>query len=481
MTNEAMSIGNKWVVLAVSTFGAFMVPFDSSVVTLAIPSIGGELGGDLALLSWVPVATLLSMTSLVLVFGRLADLKGRRRLYSMGIATFTGASFACAISSSIYQLIAIRAIQGIGASMISGNSEAFIVSAFPLRERGRALGINTTAVYSGISLGPSLGGFLIGNLGWRSVFYVNIPLGAIVMLLLLTVGEPIRANHDAALDLLGAASLTCSVASAIAAATFSRSKMVSPSTIWVLSGIAAIAIVFFIIVESKIADSPLIDLNFFTQNRMFACSNITALLNYQAVYALPFLMSLYLQTVRQMKPQDAGIVLLFQPILMTIISPASGWLSDTIQPRILVSLGMSAISFATALLSRLTEATPLVHVVLLLILLGTGYGLFSSPNTNAVMGAVGKESFGVAAGTLATMRFLGQSMSLAISTWVLLSFIPSGILEIGEGMLNAPIDQFMAGLSMVFIVSSIISALGVAVSLARGAPSGRSLVEIADR
>jgi MFS family permease len=247
--------------------------------------------------------------------------------------------------------------------------------------------------------------------------------------------------------------------------------LVSQSAIWLLAGLGASAAVFFVVVESRIADSPLLDLNLFTRNRMFAFSNITALLNYQAVYALTFLMSLYLQTVRQLRPQDAGLVLLSQPILMTLISPASGWLSDIVQPRILVCFGMATISVATALLSGLTEATPLVHIVLILAILGIGYGLFSSPNTNAVMGAVGRESFGVAAGTLATMRSLGQSTSLAISTWVLLRFIPSGILEIGEGTLSAPTDQFIAGLSAAFIVSSIISALGVAVSLSRGRPT----------
>ncbi len=469
MQKTTADIGNKWLVLIVSVFGAFMIPFDSSVVNVAIPSIGTEFGGELALLTWIPLATLLSLTSLVLVFGRLADLKGRRLLYSAGLIIFSSASVICALSTSIYQLIVSRAVLGIGAAMISGNSIAFITSAFPPHERGRALGIQTTAVYTGASLGPTLGGFLISILGWRWVFCINVPLGAIVVtLLLLKVGEPIHAKSHGSLDLLGTFTFTGAVGTAIVAGTLSQSTLIQPSSVLILGLIGAIMMTAFVYVESRIATFPILDLRLFTHNRMFACSNFTALLNYQAVYGITFLMSLYLQIVRQLSPQEAGLILLSQPILMTLISPISGWISDFVQPRVLVSSGMTMISAATFLLSRLTVETPLLHVVYIMILLGAGYGLFSSPNTNAVMGSVGKESFGVAAGTLATMRFVGQSFSLAIVTSVLLRFIPSGKLIIGSGTINVPMNQFLLGLSAAFIVLSAISAVGALISLVRG-------------
>ena len=247
----------------------------------------------------------------------------------------------------------------------------------------------------------------------------------------------------------------------IAAATLSQSSLIPATAVLILGIIGVTMMISFLYVESRVASFPILNLHLFTHNRMFAFSNFAALLNYQAVYGITFLMSLISTDCRQLTPQEAGLILLSQPILMTLISPVSGWVSDFVQPRMLVSSGMGMISVATFLLSRLTLETPLLHVVYVMILLGAGYRAFSTPlNTNAVMGSVGKESFGVAAGSLATMRFIGQSFSLTIMTWVLLRFIPSGKLVIESGTLNVSMGQFLLGLSAAFLVSSAISALG---------------------
>jgi EmrB/QacA subfamily drug resistance transporter len=460
---------NKQLVLLVTTVGSFMTPFDSNAATLAIPSIGSDLGGGLILLSWISVAYLLSLTVFLLVFGRLGDMRGRKLLFVIGVVVFTFSSVLSGLSGSIYQLIVARLIQGMGASMMSGNAVAFLTSVFPSSERGKVVGIVTGATYAGLSAGPVFGGLLISQFGWRSIFYVNIPIGLVTASIChFKTHEVQRANEEASFDVLGALTLTISLSSLLASITLGQTVVLSRVHVFALMVLAILSLLLFIFIERKSSSQPIIDMRLFTENRMFAFSNATAFLNYLASYGIGFLLSLYLQTILMLDPHQAGLVMLSQPLLMTIVSPISGHLSDRMQPRLLASIGLAAMSGAMLVLSAVTIDTSLQSIVMILTVLGAGYGLFSSPNTSAVMGSVSKEALGVGSGMLSTVRFLGQSLSLVLVTFILASSISSGVPLVGSGPLNVSLQEFLYGFRITLQTCAIIAAGAVVISLGRG-------------
>ncbi|MCJ7506814.1 MFS transporter [Candidatus Bathyarchaeota archaeon] len=460
---------NKRLVLLVTTVGSFMTPFDSNAATLAIPSIGSDLGGGLVLLSWISVGYLLSLTTFLLVFGRLGDMKGRKLLFVIGVVVFTFSSVVSGLSGSIYQLIVARLIQGMGASMMSGNAVAFLTSVFPSSERGKVVGIVTGATYAGLSAGPVLGGLLISHFGWRSIFYVNIPIGLVTAsICYFKTHETLRVNEEASFDVLGGLTLTISLSSLLASVTLGQTGILSRVYVFALMLLAILSFLLFIFIEKKSSSQPIIDLRLFTENKMFAFSNATAFLNYLASYGIGFLLSLYLQTVLMLEPHQAGLVMLSQPLLMTIVSPISGHISDRMQPRRLASIGLAVMSGAMLVLSAATIDTSLQSIVMILAVLGAGYGLFSSPNTSAVMGSVSKEALGVGSGTLSTMRFLGQSLSLVLVTFILAGNLSSGVPLVGRGPLNVSVQEFLYGFRITLQTCAIIAAGAVVISLGRG-------------
>jgi EmrB/QacA subfamily drug resistance transporter len=461
---ENFTATSKRAALAVATFGAFMTPFDGSVVTLALPSIGRDLGGNVVALGWVATSYVLGLTICVIPFGRLADIRGRRLVYVLGVALFTLTSALCGLSPSLNALIATRFFQGVAAAMMAGNSIALLTAIFPAHERGKALGINTAAVYVGLSVGPSLGGFLVETLGWRSVFYVNVPIGlAVIALALLKIqGETIEARAEK-LDPMGMITYGLALSMILLGLTLSEGQAMVVARTLLLSGFAVLAL--FIFFETRVA-SPLLDIRLF-KNTPFAFSTLTALLNYSSVFGVSFIMSLYLQLILGFGPEQAGLILLVQPVTMAIFSPLSGWLSDKVEPRVVASIGMATVSASIYALSRLGAAAEWWHIAVRLMVLGTGHAFFSSPNTNATMGSVAKSQYGVGAAILSTMRFTGQAISLAIATSVLSAQV-GGVVVSGHSGAQIPAEAFMKGMKIALILLSGICAAGVFTSLVRG-------------
>jgi EmrB/QacA subfamily drug resistance transporter len=455
---------SKRAALAVATFGAFMTPFDGSVVTLALPSIGRDLGGNVVSLGWVATAYVLGLTICVIPFGRLADIRGRRRVYVLGVALFTLTSALCGLSPSLRGLIATRFFQGVAGAMMAGNSIALLTAIFPAHERGKALGINTAAVYVGLSVGPSLGGFLVEALGWRSVFYVNVPIGlAVIALALLKIqGDTIEGKAEK-LDPMGMVTYGLALSMILLGLTLSESHVSLFSRTLLISGFAVLAL--FIFFETRVA-SPLLDIRLF-KNTPFAFSTLTALLNYSSVFGVSFILSLYLQLILGFGAEQAGLIMLVQPVTMAIFSPLSGWLSDKVEPRIVASIGMATVSASIYSLSRLDAAAAWWDIGIRLMVLGTGHAFFSSPNTNATMSSVAKRQYGVGAAILSTMRFTGQAVSLAIATSVLSAKV-GGVAVSGQSGAQIPAAAFMNGMKVALIMLSGICAAGVFTSLVRG-------------
>jgi EmrB/QacA subfamily drug resistance transporter len=409
------------------------------------------------LLSWVATAYLLAAAVFLVPFGRLADIHGRKKVFAAGIVVYTLGSLLCGFSTSSAMLLSWRVMQGIGSAMMFGTALAIITSVFPPDERGRALGINVAAVYVGLSLGPFLGGLLTQHLGWRSVFLANVPLGLIMISFVLwkLKGEWAEARGER-FDFVGA----LGYGGAIVAIMYGFSVLPAMWGIGIIAA-GALGILAFVTWEMRVK-SPVVNMSLFRRNTAFVMSNLAALINYSATFAVTFLLSLYLQYVKGFTPQYAGFILVAQPIVMAIFSPIAGRLSDKIEPRIVASVGMALTTAGLVLFAFLGDGTTLAFIIPGLIVLGLGFGLFSSPNTNAVMSSVERRFYGVAAGTVSTMRLIGQMLSMGLA--MLIFAVVIGRVEITPEYYS----QFLSSVKIAFIVFAALCFVGIFASLARG-------------
>ncbi len=443
--------------LVIATLASFMTPFMGSSINIALPSIGKEFQIDAVLLSWIATSYLLAAAISLVPFGRLADIHGRKRIFKYGIYAFTLTSLLCAVSNSASMLIIFRVLQGVGSAMIFATGVAIITSVFPPLERGKALGINVAAVYMGLSLGPLLGGFLTQHLTWRSIFVLNVPLGAIIVSLVVwkLKGEWAEAKGEK-FDLPGA----IIYGMALIGIMYGISLLPATRSLWViLPGL--LCIVAFVKLESR-TEHPVLNLSLFKTNRVFAFSNMAALINYSATFAMAFLLSLYLQYIKALSPQSAGLILMAQPLVMAAVSPFAGKLSDKIEPRIVSSIGMALTTVGLFLFIFLSEDSTLGSILARLIVLGLGFGFFSSPNTNAIMGSVEKRFYGLASGSVGTMRLLGMMISMGIATVIFTLYL---------GRVQITVEYFpvfIKSVKVAFAVFAILCFGGIFSSMVRG-------------
>lgn len=448
---------NKRAALFVVTLASFLTPFMGSSVNIALPSIGKDFLMDAVLLSWVATSYILAAAMFLVPFGKIADIYGRKRIFLYGILIYTFSSFLSAISTSAIELIFFRILQGIGSAMIFATGVAILTSVFPPGERGKALGINVAGVYSGLSLGPFLGGFLTQHLGWRSIFFANVLLGLLIIAFALwkLKGEWAEARGEK-FDYIGASIYGIS----LAAIMYGFSLLPSTSGVW-LAIAGVFVLLLFIMWETK-AESPVLDINLFRNNRVFTLSNLAALITYSATFAVSFLLSLYLQYVKGFGPQSAGLILMAQPVVMTIFSPLAGRLSDRFEPRIIASIGMALMGVSLLSFASLSKKTALGFVVASLILLGFGFAFFSSPNTNAIMSSVERRFYGVASAMRGTMRLTGQMFSMGFVMIIFAIYI--GRVRITPRYYSL----FLTSAKTAFATFALLCFAGIIASLARG-------------
>ncbi|RJR25564.1 MAG: MFS transporter [Desulfobacteraceae bacterium] len=428
-----------------------------SATNVAIPSIQTDFHLDAIVLAWIPTSYLLSCAVFLVPFGKLADIHGRRRIFTYGIWVFTISSIMSAASVTQSMLIASRIIQGLGSAMIFVTGLAIVTSVFPPNERGRAIGMTVASVYIGLSVGPALGGLLTHHFTWRSVFIATVPLGFATIYLAMwkLKGEWAEAKGER-LDITG--SILYGAAIVLI--------MYGLSALGENLGLATLALGLpllgaFVWWESRI-NYPVFNLNLFASNRTFAFSSLAALINYSATFAVTFMLSLYLQFIRGMTPHAAGLILIAQPVMMAFFSPVAGRLSDSIEPRIIASTGMAMTAAGLLVMSLITAETDLWLITCDLLLLGLGFALFSSPNMNAIMGSVEKRYYGTASGTVASMRLLGNMLSMGIATLTISIFI--GPVQIKP----QHFDSLLRSIKTAFIVFSLLCMAGIMASLARG-------------
>jgi len=455
-TETAEEKSSKRSVLLVATFAAFLTPFLGSAVNLALPAIGKDLDANAISLGWVISSFILSSAIFLLPFGRLADIVGRKKIFSLGILLFTISTFLIIFSWNISILILFRIIQGLSSAMIFGTSLAIITSVFQPGERGKAMGINITAVYLGLSCGPVIGGLLTQYFGWRSIFAFLVPFGIVSLIL---IKRRIKTEWADArgekFDWLG--SIIYGIALTLFMYGFSRLPSV---TGWVCLASGVLMAAVFIIAEEKITN-PVFDVMLIIRNRVFAFSGMAALIHYSATSATGFFISLYLQYLKGLDARTAGLIMISQPVAMMLLSPVAGKLSDKRNPGVIASVGMGLTAAGLMLLCFVKVSTPTYLIILLLILMGTGFGLFSSPNSNAIMSSVEKRHLGVASGVVGTMRMVGQMMSMGIAMMLI-------SLYIGKQTINPETyPGLIAAMRTGFLIFSVLSVFGIFASLAR--------------
>jgi MFS family permease len=443
--------------VAIAMLSGFLTPFMSSSVNIALAAIGRDFPVSAVTLGWVSTANILAAAALVVPFGRLADIVGRRLVLLAGAVVFTAASAGAVLAGSVTTLIAARTVQGIGASAMFGTGIAILTSVLPPGERGRALGLNTAAVYLGLSVGPFAGGYLTSVFGWRSVFAAIVPVG-LLMIVLLAVwlkGEWAGARGER-FDLPGALLFVVTQVALLSGLT-----RLTSATGALLLGAGLAALAAFVWWERR-TPSPVLEMALLRRNTVFAMSSLAALINYAATAAVGFLLSLYLQYVRGLSPSQAGLVLIAQPVMMMLVSPFAGGLSDRVEPRYIASLGMGLSALGLGALACIGVATPIALVAACLLVLGTGFGLFTSPNTNAIMGAVEPRHYGVASGFAGAMRLTGQVFSMGIAMLIFAAYLGATPVK------GAPPHLLVAGTRTALALFAALCAVGVLPSLARG-------------
>jgi EmrB/QacA subfamily drug resistance transporter len=454
-SDERMS--NKTLSLVLSSMVGFLIAFMSSSLNVALPTISNEFGSSAILLSWMVTVFVLAMAVFSVPFGRIADIVGIKKVYIGGCILFTLGAVAAMFSDSSGTLIACRALLGLGAAMAVGNSVALITAVYPAGERGRALGINVASVYTGSAMGPFLGGVLTEHFGWRSIFFINVPVGlAVTVLLLWRIKGEWRECQGEKFDYIGSTIYGLSMIALIYG--FSSLPDLSGG-VTILAGLVGLAAFFKW--EGRIK-SPVININIFRNNRAFIFSNLAALINYSSLFAVSFLLSLYLQYIKGLTPELAGVTLIFQPVIQAALSPFAGRLSDRIEPRIVTSAGMALTCLALLSFTTLNEYSSLVQVVVSLIVLGAGFALFASPNTNAIMTSVEPRYYGVASATMFTVRNMGCILSMG-ATMIIMTMVIGRVVITPEYY-----SRLVFSTRISFSISAALCFLGIFISLSRG-------------
>jgi EmrB/QacA subfamily drug resistance transporter len=456
---EEYTAKSATMVLLTVCIAQFMAPFMLTSIGVALPSLGRDLGASAMEIGLVEQCYLLSLAMCMLTFGRLGDIVGQRIIFLFGLATFTLFTFFLGFSNSIVAVITLRFFQGLGAAMMLSGSMALVAAAFPPSQRARKIGLVSTCTYTGLSLGPVIGGFVTLHFGWRHVFLMPVPIGlAAILICLFGMGEMGRNASGERMDWLGSLVYALGIGCIMTGAA--HAQQVAFGVPLLLIG--TVALVLFLIMESR-CSSPLLDVTLLRYNRFFTFSSLAALGNYAATFGIVFFMSLFLQYAKGLSARQAGMVLLLQPLMQVVTSPLAGRLADRIEIAKLATVGM-LISGAGLLLAALTLDVhmPLWLIAAELMLIGAGFGIFITPNTTAIMDSVDRRRYGVASGMIGAMRTLGMATSLTIITLVFSLFMGD------QAITDANLPRFLLSMKTALVVFSLFSCLGVILSLSRG-------------
>jgi EmrB/QacA subfamily drug resistance transporter len=454
----------RWYVMATVAMGVFLATIDGSIVNVALPTLKHALNTDLPTVQWVVLAYLLVITTLLLSAGRLADMFGKKYIYTAGIIVFTFSSVLCGFSPSVYWLIGFRVAQAIGAAMIMALGAAIVTEAFPPTERGKSLGIIGSTVSVGIVTGPALGGLILGGLSWHWIFFVNIPIGIIGTVMALRYVSSVRPTGRQRFDFGGAATLFISLAALLLALTFGQDMGFGAPLVLGLFVAAVLFMLAFLMIEWK-TSQPIIDLSLF-RNDLLSTGVVAAVITFVVAAGLVFLLPFHLEEVAGYTPQHVGLLMGVAPIMLGISAPIAGSLSDRFGTRPITVVGLLIMAVSYYGLTTIDANTTTLGYVLLFIPVGIGTGIFQSPNNSAIMGTAPRSQLGVVSGLLANSRVLGQTIGTAtiVALWASRVFMHAGG-RLEEGATTASHAAQLAGLQDTFFAMFLLIFLALLLSL----------------
>jgi EmrB/QacA subfamily drug resistance transporter len=448
----------KWWVLVSVGAGTFMSALDGSVVNTVLPVLNQAFGSEVATIEWVVSVYLLIVSGLLLSVGRLGDMRGHKRVYLVGFAIFIIASALNGQAPSAGALILTRGVQALGASMLFANSPAILTKNFPAAQRGQALGLQATMTYLGLTAGPSIGGWLAGAAGWRWVFYINVPVGGLAMLLsFVFIPDDRHQAPDETFDLRGAGLFLAGLVALLLGLNQGHAWGWTSLPVVGLIGLSLVVLAAFVIHE-RAADDPMLDLDLF-RNSVFTAAALSAVFNYMCVYGILFLTPFYLIDGRGFSPANAGLLLTAQPLVMAVVAPVSGTISDRIGTRLPSTLGLGALGLGLVLLAGLGATTSVIRIALGLGVAGLGVGIFTSPNNSALMGSAPHERQGIAAGILATARNVGMMLGIGFAGAIFTSVMTASPASPSDAALIRAVQAGFVGMTAIAAVAVLTSAL----------------------
>ncbi|CAM4041297.1 MFS transporter [Saccharibacillus endophyticus] len=448
----------RWRILIILNLFTFMATLDGSIVNVALPTITGDLGLQLGHAQWVSSIYLMAICSFILLFGRLGDIFGKIRIFRIGTVVFVVGSLLCGLSGSLATLIAARIVQAIGASMTMANSQGIVTDIFPANERGKALGLVGTFVSLGSIAGPGVGGIMVSSLGWESIFWINVPIGVIAILLgAKLLPSDIRTSKKR-IDGGGSLLFAGFIVSLIAAILLGQEIGYGDWRIIGLLLFAVASFLAFLRVESRIGE-PMLDLSLF-RNPLFTLSILCGFLVFVSMFCYNIIAPFYLQSIVGLSPSNAGWMMMIYPLVMVVIAPISGAMSDRFGSEWLTFIGLLLMVGAQAGLASLHEGSTLFTVGGFIALLGLGGGMFQSPNNSLVMSTVPRPRLGVAGSVNSLIRNLGMVVGIAVATTTLFGVMSNRAGYRVTGLIPDRPDIFLAGMHIVFTVSASICVVG---------------------
>ncbi|MDF2633841.1 MAG: drug resistance transporter, EmrB/QacA subfamily [Pelosinus sp.] len=455
----------RWLIFSVTVMGTFMAVLDSSIVNVALPLIAGSFGVELTVVQWVVTAYLLTISSLLPLFGKIGDMYGRRKIYLSGFAIFTVGSLLCSVSSSIWFLVVSRVLQAIGASMLMSNSPAIISITFPGKERGRVLGMNGTVVALAAMAGPSLGGILVGVFNWQWIFYINLPIGVIACLLGYYILPVEKKCASGTFDFKGAVLFALGMTGLLVVLSEGH-EWGWGSFITSIIAISSIGLLSVFVWHEGRVKQPMIDLSLF-RRWPFLAGNVSGLLSFMAMFSNNMLMPFYLHSVLLLTPTEIGLAITPFPLLMAVAAPLSGYLSERISPVILTTSGLGILMLGLLYLSTLDAQSIIWQVAIGQGIMGIGNGMFQSPNNNSVLSAVPASKVGLASGISALMRNVGMVSGTAVAVSVFESRRQQELANIAVLNHDVYISAFLSAYHVALLIGACFAGIGLLISLSR--------------
>ena len=462
---DTNSYKNKWIILITVLLLIFMSTLDGSIVNVALPALSRELGVSNRAVSWVVSSYLITICTVILVFGKLGDITGKTRVFKYGVLLFTFGSFMCGFSSSLGMLIFSRALQAVGAAAAMATSQGIITQTFPKHERGKALGLSGTFVALGAMTGPPLGGFLISIFNWNYIFYINVPIGIIAFIFCMKFLTEEKYEKIKFPDIKGFLLFVITIVSFFIAVM--QGGAVGYGNPFIISCfvISIAAFIFFVFTEKR-ADDPMLDLDIF-KSKSFSISIFCSFLSFVAIFCLLIINPFYLHYAREYDPSFIGLLMMFYSIILTLSSLFSGILSDKIRPELLTFTGLAIMGAGFFFMTLLNISTPIFLLLIFMALIGLGAGLFQSPNNSLIMSAASKDKLGIAGSVNALVRNIGMSIGIAVATILLYDRMSQKAGYKVSTYVAGSDDIFLYGMRYVYVVAGILCVIGAIITFMR--------------